>query len=527
MPRFSFTNVAKEAGLDFQHAAGTRPLDTLQTTGAGLAWIDFDRDGRPDLFCVNQAPKDDPHATGHRLYHNRGDGRFQDVTDKAGVRARGHYGMGAAVADYDGDGWPDLLVTGFGANHLYRNRRTGDFEDVTEAAGLRMPPAKNRFWSTAAAFFDADGDGDLDLYITNYCNFDGLANRLCDVRGIKTACSPTLYQGQLDFFYRNLGKGKFELHPKTFSLGARKPGRGLGVLPFDADGDGSIDVFIANDGNGCFFFHNINGQFVEAGYRVGLALDRAGGDPAGMGVDALDYDGDGRLDLAVGNFQNLSNLVFHQDQPLQFSDVSEETGLSLATRNVLTWGTRFTDFDLDGQTELLFVNGHVQDNIPQIHPGIPWEQKPQLFRFDGQGFVDDSAQAGSPFSTPINGRGCALADYDGDGDEDVAVSVNGGAVQLWRNDRAAGHWIRVELRGKQPNTEAIGASVTVQAGGKDLTKHVLTGRGYLSDSERTLTFGLGAGGAASEIRVRWPNGQRQSLKGGWTNQVVRIHQGAP
>jgi enediyne biosynthesis protein E4 len=513
---FAFAEVSRRAGLDFIHLNGVRrPVDILQTTAPGLAWLDYDRDGYPDLFCVNSAPPDPQPGVerGHRLYRNRGDGTFEDVTDRAGLRGRGEDGQGAAVGDYDGDGWTDLYVTCFGPNHLYRNMGDGRFKDVGRSAGTAgdAPGRTGTKWSTAAAWFDADGDGDLDLYVTNYCRLGGRLPRLCDYDGVRSTCAPVVYPGQADLFFRNQGGGRFTADDGTFALAGRPQGRGLGVLPWDADEDGRPDLFVANDGQGNFFFHNRGDRYEETAYACGLALDATGGDPASMGLDVDDYDGNGRPDLAVGNYQDVPNILYEQKRPLAFQDVSTITGMALLTRSVLTFGTGFADFNLDGHRELLFVNGHVQDNVALLKAGVSYEQKPQLLEYGARGFQDASALAGPVFQRPIAGRGAAFADYDRDGDEDVAVAVNGGPVQLWRNDSPRGHWLQVELRGKSPNREAIGARLELQSDGRSQVRQVLTGRSYLSDSERTVTFGLGTAARVDMLEVRWPGGVRRTI----------------
>jgi hypothetical protein len=302
------------------------------------------------------------------------------------------------------------------------------------------------------------------------------------------------------------------LDSSRFPLAGRRPGRGLAALAFHADPDGAPELFVANDGGGSFYFRKRDESYEEAAYTCGLALSAGGADPAGMGVDVADVDADGMPDLALGNFQDEPNLLYRQQAGQLFRDVSTELGLGHATRGVLTFGAGFEDFDLDGRPELLFVNGHVQDNIGSIRSGVDWAQRPQLFRMQGGTYQDLSSQAGPAFQAKLVGRGAAFADYDRDGDVDVAVSVNGGRVQLWRNDSRRGHWLQVELKGKKPNTNALGARVSVTNGGAMQTREVMSGRSYLSDMERVLTFGLGERNKVDALEVRWPNGARQTVR---------------
>jgi len=522
---FMFRNVASEAGLDFTHSnGGQRPLDILHTTGSGLAWIDYDQDGYPDLFCVNDSSSPGtPPGDGHRLFRNRHDGTFEDVTARAGLLGRGQQGMGVAVGDFDGDAAPDLYITCFRGDHLYRNRGDGTFADVTRSV-IQSPVDASR-WSTGAAWFDADADGDLDLYVAGYCALGPATPRFCTLAGQQTACPPSHYEGQPDLFLRNDRGITLSPDAAMFPLSLRPPGRGLGVLPVDLDGDRQPELLVANDGGGNFLFRKQDKQYRDVAYRCGVALSNSGADPAGMGVDAADVNGDGLPDLLMANFQDEPNLLYRQDTPLIFHDVSTEVGLDLPTRKVLTFGAGLVDFNLDGEYEALFINGHVQDNIQKIVTGATWAQRPQLFTWHGGMFHEVSPLAGPVFQAEIVGRGCAFADFDRDGDEDVAVSVSGGRVQLWRNDSRRGHWLQVELQGRKPNTAAIGARITVRAGGKTLSRSIITGRSYLSDSERILTFGLGNAAGADGIEVQWPDGRLQRVPASAANRRIVIREG--
>lgn len=527
---FRFVDVAKTAGLKFTHSSGLQhPLTILDTTGAGLAWIDYNNDGWPDLFCVGGNPAHAPHVPvpQNRLFRNNGNGTFTDVTAQAGVAAIGHYGVGVAVGDYDGDGYDDLYLTCYGPNILLHNNGNGTFSDVTAKAGISggAQRAGAPKWSTSAAWFDADGDGKLDLYVCNYAAFGPQSLQLCKFGQVSSSCPPLQYPAQPDLFFHNRGDGTFEDWTQRAGFAKPKPGRGLGVLPFDADGDGKPDVLVANDGTPNFLFHNRGGgKFEEIGFKSGLAVSETASEMANMGVDVGDYDATGKLSLIVTHFQNESNTLFQQRGPLNYNDASTVLGLGTSTWNYLAFGCGFLDADLDGKLELVFINGHVQDNIAQIQPAVSWAQTPQLFQYRGGRFQDVSSQSGPAFVTKFVGRGCAFADYDNDGAVDIAVATNGGDVQLWRNESQHGHFLQVRLQGLPPNRAALGAQVSVTAGGRTQVTQVLSGRSYLSDSERRLTFGLGAATHVNRLTIRWPSGQQQALKDVAANQCLTIKQ---
>lgn len=522
-----FVDAAREAGIDFVHSNGAaHPLDILQTTGSGLAWLDYDQDGHVDLYCVRGTPSGD---TGDALYRNRGDGTFEDVTARAGIRPGG-YGMGCAAGDYDGNGYPDLYVTRYGVNALYRNRGDGRFEEVAEAAGVAGKPIHGTpKWSLGAAWFDADGDRDLDLYVTNYLAFGEHEKRFCNSNGVLANCSPLHYAPQPDLFYRNRGDGTFQLATREFGFEMAKPARGMAVLPFHPEPGRPPALYVANDTTANFLFVRTGaGQYVETAHDSGCALSESGEDTASMGVDSADVDGDGLPELAVGTFQHEENSLYRNLGSRNFVEVSHQVGLGVSTWNSLAFGCGFLDADLDGDPDLVFANGHVWDNAAQVDRSATYAQRPQFFRNHDGIFQDLSSQAGPVFQEARVGRGMAFADYDNDGDVDVAVSCSGSAVQLWRNDSPRRHhWLQLRLVGGRPSREALGAVVTLSAGGQTQVSEVRGGRGYLSDSERRLTFGLGAASRVDRITVRWPDGSEQTLRDVGVDTLLTVDQTQP
>lgn len=527
---FRFVDVAAQAGIKCANSNGVRhPLNILDTTGPGIAWIDYDRDGWPDLFVIGGNPA---HAPGtpppqNHLFHNNRNGTFTDVTAQAGVAGIGQYGMGVTVGDYDGDGYDDLYVTCYGANLLFHNNGNGTFTDVAKKAGVSGPLtlAGAPKWSTGAAWFDADGDGKLDLYVCNYVAFSPQSLQLCHFGQLMSTCPPHQYAAQHDLFYHNRGDGTFEDWTERAGFAKPKPGRGLGVLPFDADGDGKPDVLVANDGTPNFMFRNLGkGKFSEIGLQSGLALGETGSEMANMGLDVGDYEGNGKPGLIMTHFQGEPNTLYRQRGPFNYEDVTTLAGLGTTTWNYLGWGCGFIDANLDGKLEMVFINGHVQDNIAQLEASTSWAQTPQLFQPQNGRFMDVSAQSGPAFQQKLVGRGCAFADYDHDGRVDIAVATNGGGVQLWHNESQHGHYLQVQLQGLPPNRAALGARLRVTANGHTQVSQLISGRSYLSDSDRRLTFGLGAATRVEQLQVLWPGGSAQILKNLLVDECVTVKQ---
>ncbi|HUG41616.1 MAG TPA: CRTAC1 family protein [Longimicrobiales bacterium] len=524
---FRFTDATAAAGIDFEHMTGAFGNKWMpETMGSGGGFLDYDGDGLPDLFLVNSAewPGHQWRPAAHSaLYRNRGDGTFEDVSAETGIArlTAGIYGMGATFGDYDGDGDLDIYVTAVGDNLLLRNDG-GRFTDVTADAGVSgnapapAPPA----WSTAAAWLDADRDGRLDLFVCNYVRWTPETDLFTTLDGVhKSYATPQQYPGESCRLYRNRDGRRFE--DVTRAAGVwNEEGKALGVVVVDFDGDGWPDVMVANDTQPNFLYRNNgDGTFTEIGLQAGVAFDEFGRARAGMGVDAADVTGQGRLSIAIGNFSQEALALYTEVGEGVFQDLAGSARLSRPTLLPLTFGVAFVDLDLDGFQDLVIANGHIEPEINAIHERSHFEQPPQLFHNTGRGsFVEVGEAAGEAFARPAVGRGVAVADYDRDGDPDVLITVNGGPPRLLRNDtppEALGSWLRLRLEGRPPNTHAVGATVTVFAGDRVQRRRVRTGSSYLSQSETNpLLFGLGPLGVADSVRVEWPTVGRGSTTAG-------------
>ena len=512
-----FTDVTHAAGIGFVHNSGAFGKKYLpETMGSGLAFLDYDGDGRQDLFFVNGAdwPGQRRRTATQALYRNRGDGTFEEVTRKAGLAVE-MYGIGVAVADYDNDGDVDLFINALGPDRLFRNRGDGTFEDVTQKAGVSDPA-----FGSSAAWLDYDRDGHLDLFVCNYVQWSPKDDIFCTLDGVsKSYCTPESYRGATNRLFRNRGDGTFE--DVTRRAGVFDPtGKSLGVVAFDYDGDGLPDLAIANDTQPNFLYRNRgDGTFAETGRTAGIAFSEEGKARGAMGIDAADYDGSGRESLVIGNFSNEMLALYHNEGRGLFIDDAAMAGIGQPSLLTLAFGCFFFDFDLDGLLDLFVANGHVENDINRVQPSVTYAEPPHLFRGVGGGrFEQADGRAGPDFKRPIVGRGAAYADYDGDGDLDIAVSTNNGPALLLRNDGGnAGPWLRLRLVGRKSNRDAIGAVVRLRAGGIAGLRTVRSAASYASQNELALTFGLGparAGDlAAADLQVTWPDGTVQSVTG--------------
>jgi hypothetical protein len=509
----AFDEVAGASGLDFRHDRGASPARHLpETMGSGVAWLDFDGDGFWDLYAIQSGPfpPDGRPRPPDRLFRNRGDGRFEEVTARAGTGGQG-YGQGVVAADADGDGDPDLYLTNFGGDRLLSNQGDGSFADRTAAAGFGAPG-----WSSSAAFADADADGDLDLYVARYIDYDPGEDLFCGdpATGERTYCDPTLFAGARHHYYENRGGGSFGERGAEAGLGLARA-RGLGVLFTDLDGDRRPDLYVANDLDPNFLFHNLgDGRFEDLSLLSGAAVNRAGKPEAGMGLAVGDVDADGDPDLAVTNFDVETNTLYENLGDLMFEDVSAASGFGPPSFNLLGFGLVFADLDLDGDLDAYAANGHIfeqprRDNVTYAQPDL-------LLVGDGRGHFAAEA-CGVLAGGPAVARGLARADFDHDGDVDLAISHSDGPLALLRNETAGRAWLGVRLEGTEANREAVGAKLTLLAaaeGAGEPTRQVrwvVAGDSYQSSSDRRQLFGWRDGERPLALEVEWPAGERRRL----------------
>ncbi len=524
-----FVDVTAATGVQFRHLAShTSKKYLLETMGPGVALFDYDNDGRLDIFVANGAPLADPTPKGtipqktgpeywNRLYHQKPDGTFEDVTRQAGLQGAG-YSVGVAVGDYDNDGYDDLYVTGYDGNHLYHNDGNETFTDVTAQAGVG-----GTGMSSSAAWVDLDNDGLLDLVVLRYLDWD-FNDVWCGEHkpGYRSYCHPDQFQAIAPLVYHNDGHGHFtEVAQK---IGLSQPGKGLGIAIADYDRDGHIDVFVANDSIPQYLYHNKgDGTFEEVGLISQAALDGEGRAFAGMGVDFSDYNNDGLPDLVITDLAYQMYALFQNNGDGTFNYVTHSSGLGTMTLLHSGWGVRLMDYDNDGWKDLLVAQAHVLDTIELTYPQLHYREPMLLAHNTGKAFVDVSADSGAPFRTPWASRGMAVGDINNDGKLDAVIATNDGPLYILQNQTPTNnHWITFSLTGHRSNRDAIGGEVTIKTARGTQFATVSTACSYLSSCDKRLHFGLGQETLVPTVNIRWPTGVIQTLRDVHADQILRV-----
>ena len=529
-----FTDVTDGSGIEFRHFTGATGKRYMpETMGAGCAFLDYDADGNLDILLANGTNlTSENQAETPRLYRNVGDERFIDVTEIAGLNVP-MYGMGITAADYDNDADIDIYFTNVGKNRLFRNNGDHTFTDVTDTAEVGDPS-----WSTSATFFDADNDGWLDIFVCNYVEWTPetdipcTVQRTTDNKRYRTYCTPTVYAGQSCRFYRNRGDGTF--NDLTTQAGLYNPiGKSLGVTLLDYNRDGWIDLAVANDTEPNFLYkNNGDGTFTDEAVVMGVAFSETGKARGSMGIDAADVDNNGSIAIAIGNFSNEKTAFFYaKPDDIYFTDRTDNAQIGNVSYRLLTFGLLFFDCDLDGTLDLFCVNGHIEPEVRRYQQHTPYAQLPALFRNRSDGtFQDITKNAG--FTRPGVGRGCAYGDYDNDGDLDILVQNNGatqdyGKVWLLRNDtEPTANYLRVRTIGTRSNRDGIGATIQVKSRNSLQQQTVRTGSSYCSQSEMTLTFGLGNNETVEKLEIQWPSGETDRYVELKANRLIEAIEGA-
>jgi enediyne biosynthesis protein E4 len=528
----TFTDITAQTKIDFRQASSaTSQKYLLESMGGGVAMFDYDNDGRLDLYFTNGARLEDPMPKGalpdkreakfwNRLYRQKQDGTFEDVTERAGVKGAG-YSMGVAAGDYDADGFCDLYVTAYGANILYRNRGDGTFEDVTARARVA-----GNGWSTSAGWLDYDRDGHLDLFVARYADWDFEKGSLScgDPRpGYRAYCHPDNFKGAANLLFHQKADGTFE-DVSSRSKIADPNGKGLGVAFADFDRDGWTDILVANDSVRQQLYRNRgDGTFEDVAMMAGAGYDENGKTFAGMGIDARDYDNDGLPDIFITALSNETYPLYRNNGDDSFTYATNSTGVGQITLLYSGWGTRFVDADNDGWLDIFVAQGHVLDTIEKTSAYLTYRQTPLLMRNTGKGFVNVSQTAGQAFTKPFAARGAAFGDIDNDGDTDIVMGVIEGSPVILRNEGTRNRWLGVSLKGAKSNRQGLGARITVtDANNRQQTQEVTCAGSYLSSNDARLIFGLGAATSVKSLEIRWPGGRAQKMANPGINRYATI-----
>ena len=519
-PSPAFEEIPSSAsGISWTHINGRSAMAHLpETVGAGCAFLDYDNDGWMDIYLVNSGPCDfyqPPQPLRNALYHNNRDGTFTDVTQRAGVPGNA-YGMGVAVGDYDGDGFPDIFLTQYPNSTLYHNNGDGTFTDVTVKAGVVALG-----WATSAVWFDYDNDGRLDLFVCRFVDYSKTKLKFCGdtITGERHYCIPSIYDPMPCWLFHNNGDGTFTDASKESGV-AHSLAKAWGVVAADVNNDGRMDLYVTNDTVQNFLFANRGkGKFEEIGTLAGVGLSVFGKPRSGMGVDAADYDQDGWIDLFEANVDHEMYSLYHNDKNEVFTDVANPNGMGAATRMMSGWGLKFFDYDNDGNIDLLLCNGHPDDEVEKLIEGVTFREPMLLFRNTGKGFENVSAASGPVFSEPLSGRGLALGDFDNDGSVDVLVTQNNAKPILLKNNAGReNHWLGVRLVGTKANIDAIGAKITYQADDLHRHQYKVGGGSYLSAHDPRMVLGIGKRIKIDWLEIEWP--QPSGKKERFTNLPI-------
>ncbi len=529
-PSPRFRDVAEAAGITFRHNSAPEKRYIVESMSGGVGLFDYNRDGLLDIYFVNSLTVEtanEPESSHSALYRNLGDGSFRDVAEEAGVAHPG-WGMGLCVADFDGDGWQDLYVTGVGRNRLYRNSGEGTFADVAGELGVAASA-----WSTGCGFADYDRDGDLDLFVSRYVEFD-LDNlpefgkdKTCKYRGISVQCGPRGLPGTSDLLFRQEATGAFTEVGEEAGVRDADGYFGLGIAWVDVDGDGWLDLYVANDSTPNYLYLNQkDGTFEESGFFMGVAVSEDGAEQGGMGVAVGDYDLSGRLSLFVSNFAEEYNAFYRNERDF-LSDVSFRTRTAPPSLPYVGWGAAFFDYDHDGWEDLVVVNGHVYPQLDgaKLGASAPYRQRKLLYRNLGDGtFEEVAAKAGPAFLAERVSRGLAVGDLDNDGRLDLVINDLDGSPMVLRNETDGGRWLQVKLEGLAGNTDAVGALIQVTTGDQSQVRKIRSGTSYLSQDDFRQHFGLGDAKTVDTVIVTWPDGSTTTRRNVAADQLLVVAQ---